>query len=81
MRDNGNSGARRDPLLIGLEFDAKPVVQDTQIAVFITHNGLRHGCLHFLCDHADVSAIIANVTEAIESETIGEMAEEDDVVL
>jgi hypothetical protein len=37
--------------------------------------------LHFLCDHADIGLIAAVVTEPVETESIVEMPEKDDVVL
>ena len=46
----------------------------------ITHDGLRHHRLHFLRHHANVSSITSVIAEAIEANTVAEMAEENDVV-
>ena len=82
-RDNGNRhpSARRDPLLVSLELDAEPVVEDPQISVLITHNRLWHDHLHFLRHHPDIGAIAAVITETIVADAVGEMAKQNDVVL
>jgi hypothetical protein len=72
---------RRDPLLIGLEPDAKPVIEDAECSVAIVHDRLRHHGLHFLRHHADIGPITAVVAEAIVAEAIGKMTEQDDIVL
>ena len=71
----------RDPLLIGLEPDAKPVIEDAECPVAIVHDRLRHHRLHFLRHHADIGPITAVVAEAIVAEAIREMTEQDDIVL
>lgn len=80
--DNGwNSSALLKPLLEGLEPHAKLVVEDAQGAIAIAHNGFRHDALDLLRHHADIGAIAAVVAEAIVAEAIGEMAEENNVML
>src|SRR5215467_11884275 len=72
-RGRRHPGTRRNPVLVGLEFDAEPVVEDAQGAVAIMHHLLRH--------HADVGAVAAVVAEAIVAEPVGKMAEQNDIVL
>src|SRR5689334_8499869 len=74
-------GTRRNPMLVGLELDAEPVVKDAQCTIAITHHRLRHDSLHFLRHHADIGTVAAVVAEAIIAETIGKMTEQDDIVL
>lgn len=74
-------GARRDPLLISLEFDAKLVIEDSQVAVVVTHDGLRHHGLHFLRHYADIGSVAAVIAESIEADAVGEMPEKLDIVL
>ena len=66
---------------VGLEPDAEPVIEDTQRSVPVAHDGLRHDRLHFLRHHADIGAIAAVVAEAIVAKPVGEVTEQDDVVL
>ena len=68
-------------MIVGLEGYAELVVKDSQIAVSIARNRLRHDRLHFLCDHPDIGFIAAVVIEAIETKTVVEVAEQDEVVL
>ena len=68
-------------MIVCLEGHAELVVEDPQIALSIARNRLRHDCLHFLCDDADICFIAAVVIEAIEAKTVVEVAEQDEVVL
>ena len=68
-------------MLVTLEFDPDLVVVDAQVTIVVTNYGLRHHLLHFLRHDADIGAIAAIVAEAIVAKTVGEMAEQDDVVL
>src|SRR6185437_8502906 len=70
-----------EPCVVGLEPQPELVVEDTQIAVAAAHDGVRHHGLDFLRDHADIGLVLAVVGEAIEAEPVGEMAEQDHVVL
>src|SRR5215475_16218705 len=79
--DGRNPCARRQPLLVGLELDAEPVIEDPQIAVATAHDRVRHDRLHLLRHHADIGLVAAVVAEAIEAEAVVEMAEQRDVVL
>lgn len=76
-----HASARRDPLFVGLELDAELVVEDPQIAVAATDDGVGHHLLHFLRHYADVGAVAAVIAEAIIAKAVGEMAEEDDIML
>src|SRR6516164_1533170 len=78
---NRRPRARRDPVLVSLELDAEPVVEDPQIPLPVTHNRLRHDCFNFLRHHTDIGAIAAVITEAIVADAVGEMAKQNDVVL
>src|SRR5690242_19144670 len=80
-RRHRRTGTRRNPMLVGLEPDAEPVVKDAQCTIAITHHRLRHDSLHFLRHHADIGTVAAVVAEAIIAETIGKMTEQDDIVL
>src|SRR5450631_3164529 len=76
-----NPRARCDPVVVGLEGQAKLVVEDPQIAVPTADNRLRHDRLHFLRYDADIGFVAAIVAEAIEPEPVVEATEESDVVL
>src|SRR5262245_22369625 len=45
------------------------------------HHRLRHDSLHLLRHHADIGAVAAVVAEAIVAEPVGQMAEQNDIVL
>src|SRR5262245_13653155 len=79
--DGRNPCARRQPLLVGLELDAEPVIEDPQVAVAAAHDRFRHDALHLLRHHADIGLVAAVVAEAIEAEAVVEPAEQRDVVL
>src|SRR5262245_35949732 len=79
--DGRNPCARRQPLLVGLELDAEPVIEDPQVAVAAAHDRFRHDALHLLRHHADIGLVAAVVAEAIEAEAVVETAEQRDVVL
>src|ERR1700733_7259006 len=84
MRDHGGARdfcSRRQPRVVGLEFDAKLVVVDAEITVAALRDGLRHHGLHFLRHYADIGSIAAVVGETIETKTVIEAAEQHDVVL
>ena len=77
----GHAGARRHPLFVSLELDAKLLIEDPEISIPVAHDRLRHHLLHFLRNHADISAIAAIIAEAIETNSVVEPAERNDVVL
>jgi hypothetical protein len=81
MNYGRHASARRDPLVVGLKFDAKLVVEDTQIAVAIARNRLRPNRLYFLCHYADISAVAVVVAKAIVAEAVGKIAKQSDVML
>jgi hypothetical protein len=68
-------------VVVGLEGHSELIVEHPQITVSIVRDRLRHDCLHFLCDHPDISFIAAVVIEAIEADTVVKVAEQDDVML
>jgi hypothetical protein len=68
-------------LVVSLEFQAKPFVEDLEVAIPTAHDRFRHDCLNFLCHDTDVRLGSAIVGEAIEAEAVVEMAEKSDVVL
>src|SRR5262245_2108679 len=80
-RDGRDPRTRCDPLIVGLELEAEPIVEDAQVAVAPAHDCLRHDGLHVLRHHADIGLVAAVVAEAIEAEAVVEMAEQRDVVL
>src|SRR5215510_4598722 len=80
-RDGRDPRTRCDPLIVGLELEAEPIVEDAQVAVAPAHDCLRHDRLHLLRHHADIGLVAAVVAEAIEAEAVVEMAEQRDLVL
>jgi hypothetical protein len=64
-----------------LELQAKPFVEDLEVAIPTARDRFRHDCLNFLRHDADVRLGSAIVGEAIEAEAVVEMAEKGDVVL
>ena len=62
-------------MLVSLKLDAKFVIEDAQVAVFIAHDRFRHNGLNFLRDHADVSSVAAVIAEAVEADTVRELPE------
>src|SRR5262245_43408901 len=82
MRHAGRDAcAGCQPLLVGLELQAEPVIEDAQVAIATAHDRFRHDVLHFLRHHADIGPGAAVVAEAIEAQAVVEMAEQGDVVL
>src|SRR6185503_14414028 len=72
---------RGKPLVVGVEWQAKLVVVDTQVAVVTADDSIRPHGLNFLRHYADITLVAAVVAEAIEAEAIVEMPEQDDMVL
>src|SRR5262245_18960639 len=70
-----------EPLFVGLERHADPVVEDPEITVATSHHRFGHHRLHLLRHHAHIGALAAVVGEAIEAEAVVEMAQQHDVVL
>src|SRR5882724_12056726 len=54
---------------------------DAEIPVPTVGHGLRRQALHLLRDHADIGLAAAEIAESVVAETIGEMTEQDDIVL
>jgi hypothetical protein len=79
--NDGQPGARRNPFLVGLELDAKPVIEHAEGAIAIAHDSFRHHRLYFLRDHPDIRTIAAVVAEAIVAKPVCEAPEKNDIVL
>src|ERR1700750_298405 len=79
-RSRGDLRAAGEPIFVGLEFHAELLVVDAQIAVAATRDGVGHHGLHFLGDDTDECLVAAKIAEAIEAETVVEMAEQHDVM-
>src|SRR5690348_5574931 len=76
-----NRHTPRDPLTIGLERQPQSVIGDPQVAVAPTANRRRHHGLHLLRDHTDVLLLSSVVRVSVVAKPIGQVSEEDDVVL
>src|SRR6188768_3542439 len=82
LRSGGwNPRPRGKPLVVGLEWQPKLFVVDTQVAVVTADDSIRPHGLNFLRHYADITLVAAVVAEAIEAEAIVEMPEQDDMVL
>ena len=68
-----NDSARFDPLLVGLELDAKTLVAHPQIPVGATQNRVRYYWLHFLSDYADVRRRAVVIAETVETQPVVEL--------
>src|SRR5439155_8965489 len=73
--------ARGEPLVVALELQSEPVIEDLQVAVAAAGDRLRHDRQNFLRHDTDVGLVAAVVAEAIEAEAVVEMAKQRDVVL
>src|SRR6185437_17160083 len=73
--------ARRHPLLVGLELDPEPIVEDPQVAIGTADNRVWHHRLYLLSNHTDISSVTSIVREAIQADAIGKMPKKNDVVL
>src|SRR3954470_2012094 len=74
-------GALANPFVVRQELESQLVVEDTQIAVTIMHDGPRHDRLNLLGHHAHVSAVAAIVAEPIVAKAVRQVAEQNDIVL
>src|SRR4029078_70415 len=82
LRSGGwNTRPPGKPLVVGLEWQPKLFVVDTQVAVVTADDSIRPHGLNFLRHYADITLVAAVVAEAIEAEAIVEMPEQDDMVL
>ena len=72
---------RRDPAIIGLERNTKPVVTNLEKSISTTLHSLRHDLLNLLSHDADIGRRAAVVDEAVKSEAIAEVPKHDDVML
>src|SRR6185436_19772866 len=73
-------GALANPFVVRQELEPQLVVEDTQRAVTIMHDGLRHDRLNLLGHHAHVSAVAAIVAEPIVAKAVRQVAEQNDIV-
>src|SRR5882757_858527 len=78
---HGDPSAARKPIVIGAERQSEFLVVDPQVAVATTCHCIRHHALHLLRHYADIGLAAAKIAEAVIAETVGEMAEQDDVML
>src|SRR5262245_32137179 len=69
------------PIAVFLEFDPEPVVIDPEIAVAAGCYRLRHHALDLLRHDADIGRAAADIAEAVEAKTVGEVTERNDIVL
>src|SRR3954468_7063520 len=74
-------GAQSEPLIVGLESHAQPVVIYAQDTLGIAAHRIRPHELHLLRHHADIGLVASVVAEAIEAKSVVETAEVRDVVL
>jgi len=74
-------GALANPFVVRQELEPQLVVEDTQRAVTIMHDSLRHDRLNLLGHHAHVSAVAAIVAEPIVAKAVRQVAEQNDIVL
>src|SRR4051794_8780805 len=75
------TGARSEPLIVGLESHAEPVVAHSQDTFGVAAHRIRPHELHLLRHHADIGFVAAVVAEPVESKPVVETAEVRDVVL
>ena len=68
-------------MLVSLELDAQPVIEDPQVAVGPARDCIRCDRLHVLRHHADIGFVAAVIAEAIVPKATGEIAEQNDIVL
>src|SRR5712671_1959484 len=77
----GDPCAASKPVAVAAELQPEPLVVDPQVTVAAAGHGFRHHTFHFLRDDADINLVAAEIAKAIVAEAIGEVAEQDDVVL
>src|SRR5436190_5014710 len=78
---HGDPCAAGKPIVIGAERQSEFLVVDPQIAVAAARHRIRHHALHLLRHYADIGLAAAKIAEAVIAEAVGEMAEQDDVML
>jgi hypothetical protein len=91
MRSSDDSGAYHvggwepsrgcDPPLVALKFQPEFVVKDLQISVAAAHHRFGHDRSDFLRHDADIGSLAVDKSEAIESNSIVQVAEQDDLAL
>src|SRR5215213_2467631 len=64
-----------DPFVPGLHADSETAVIHPHIAIAAAHHGIRHDGFDFLRHHTHIGLLAAVVAEAVEAETVIEMAE------
>ena len=72
--------SRFDPLIVSFELQPEPLIIHSQVSVVPTRDCLWRYLLHFLRQDTDIKLVAATIAEAIEAETIVEMAEKDNVM-
>src|SRR5258708_8890128 len=85
MEGGGSRGGVRcagsKPVAVAAELQPELLVVDPQVTVAAAGHGFRHHTFHFLRDDAGINLVAAEIAKAIVAEAIGEVAEQDDVVL
>src|SRR6266699_3821583 len=69
------------PAAIGTKLQPELLVVDPQVTVAAARHRVRHHALHLLRHHADIGLLAAEIAEAVIAEAVGEIAEQDDIVL
>src|SRR3954454_23903446 len=70
-----------EPIAIAAECQPKLLVVDPQVAVASACHRIGYHVHHLLRHHADIGLPTAEIAEAIIAKAVGEMAEQDDVML
>jgi len=68
-------------VLVALETNAEPVIEDAQVAIRTAHDGIRPYSFDFLCHDADIGLAAAVIGKPVVAKTIIEATEQHDVVL
>src|SRR5258706_9684459 len=78
---HGDPCAASKPVAVAAELQPELLVVDPQVTVAAAGHGFQHHTFHFLRDDAGINLVAAEIAKAIVAEAIGEVAEQDDVVL
>ena len=75
-----DTGARGDPLPVGLKRNSELVVIHSQVPVSPAHNSFGHDLLHFLRQYTDIDPVGTIVGKPIEPKAVVEATEKNDIV-
>src|ERR1700733_13525483 len=70
----------RKPIVIAAEFETEFFVVNPEIPVAAARHGVRHHRLHLLSDHTNIGLVVAEIAEPIITETVLEIAEQNNIV-